>query len=152
VIVLRALAGFWGIHGCWGALKYMPLNLANCLLMTGPIPIAIAARFILKESMTKYDIASMFMSLAGIFVINNPFAEELDPTKAHNYWIGTMYALSALLANSIICLAMRHMRDGIHYTISPFWFSSGCTFISPLMQAYTLNQPQIENGEIVSSQ
>ena len=79
IIVFRALAGFWGIQGTWAAFRYMPLNLANCILMMGPIPIAIAARLILKESMRMYDIAAMIMSLAGIFIINNPFAEKLDP-------------------------------------------------------------------------
>mmetsp|Transcript_35751 Transcript_35751/g.54747 ORF Transcript_35751/g.54747 Transcript_35751/m.54747 type:complete len:83 (+) Transcript_35751:649-897(+) len=30
---------------------------------------------------------------------------------------------------------MRAMKEDIHYSISPFWFSIGCTFFAPLCSA-----------------
>jgi len=91
--------------------------------------------------MTKYDVLGMVMSFAGIVIINNPFADEQnkDVQKANDYWTGTLYAGSTLFASGFIALAMRYMRDGIHYTLSPFWFSSGCCFLSPFMFVLTSN-------------
>ena len=75
LIILRAVSGFVWLHGYWGAFKYMPLNVTTCILMTGPIPVAIFARIILKEQMSKYDIICMISSFIGILIINNPFSE-----------------------------------------------------------------------------
>ena len=140
-IVARALVGFWGLQGEWGAYKYMPLSITRCILMTGPIPAAFLAQYFLGEQMTKWDIITIASSLVGVMLINNPgnilnLEVQDDASKKHNYFVGTMYCLSTVIIGGAIPLLMRYMRKNIHYTISPFWFSSGCTFLSPLM--YTI--------------
>ena len=42
-IVARALIGFWGLQGEWGALKYMPISITRCIMMINPIPAAMLA-------------------------------------------------------------------------------------------------------------
>ena len=34
---------------------------------------------------------------------------------------------------------MRYMREGIHYSIGPFWFAAGCSFWSPIVHSIQLN-------------
>jgi len=55
-----------------------------------------------------------------------------------------MYALSSAIAGAFAGVVMRHMREGIHYTISPFWFSAGCSFLSPLM--FVLRQDESDEA------
>jgi len=48
-------------------------------------------------------------------------------------------------AFAILC--MRIMRDGIHYSISPFWFASGCTFWSSIVHMIQLNGSYYNDAE-----
>ena len=123
------------------------MNIATCILMTENIVVAIFASIILREPLSKYDFLSSVISFAGIVIINNPFVsvQDQDLQKAHDYWIGSLYAGSTLFAGGFIALAMRYMRDGIHHTLSPFWFSSGCCFLTPFMFIATSKSPTEEN-------
>jgi len=73
IIVFRALIGFGGVQGYWGAIKYMPLNIGSCICMATPIFTAILACIFLGERITKYDVISMVCAFAGVILINNPF-------------------------------------------------------------------------------
>jgi len=48
-----------------------------------------------------------------------------------------MYAISASVFNGSVAICMRYMRTGIHYSLSPFYFSVSCAIIAPFM--YSLN-------------
>ena len=42
-------------------------------------------------------------------------------------------------------ITKRLMKTGIHYSVSPFWFASGCTFWSPIAHiVYTQRRPPTE--------
>ena len=101
--------------------------------MTTPIPAAILAQYVLGEKMTKWDTITIVSALVGMTLINNPgnilnLEVQDAASKSHNYLVGTLYCLVTIIMAGIIPLLMRHMRKNIHYTISPFWFSLGCTF------------------------
>ena len=100
--------------------------------MTAPIPTAFLVHFFLKEQITKYDILSMVFAFGGVVMINDPFNAVEDPKKQSNYFVGTIYAIFASFFAACAGLCMRYMRDGIHASISPFWFAAGGTFYSPL--------------------
>lgn len=40
--------------------------------MTDPIPTAMLAQYFLKEKMSKWDMFTMFASIIGVVMINNP--------------------------------------------------------------------------------
>ena len=116
----------------WGSLKYMPVGLASTIFFTMPIWVVLIAYFLLKESITKYDILTLVTTFAGVVLINNPFEPQKEDAET-NYLYGTIYALTGSLGGAAALICMRVMRKNIHYSISPFWFASGCAFWSPIV-------------------
>ena len=67
----------------------------------------------------------------------------------HDFYIGTLWAMSNVLIGTIVPILMRYMRDGIHFSIGPFWFSAGLCFWSPILHT-VLTKPKVEDsGEII---
>ena len=117
---------------------YLPLNIATLFVMMTPISVAVVARIVLKEEMKYYDIISTVSSLVGIIIILDPFKDtEIETQKDRDYFTGTCFGISAVLCIGFISVFMRYMRDGIHYSLSPFWFSCSCTLLSPIVHAIT---------------
>jgi len=144
LLVFRALIGYMGIQGMWVSIKYMPVSVANCIFFTMPVWTALYAFIFIKEKLSWYDFMLIFLAFAGVIIINNPFeqvTEEIVDRK-QNVFIGSMFALSGALGGAFANLAMRIMRN-MHYSISPFWFASGCTFWSPIMHSITMNSAYI---------
>ena len=73
LIVFRAFVGFGGLTGSWGACKYMPVGIANCIFSTWVIYLAVMARIFLNEKLKFYDVIALVTSMIGVFLINNPF-------------------------------------------------------------------------------
>jgi len=69
----RAFIGYFGILGNWGAVKFMPVYMASCIVFTMPIWSSFMAFCLLKESVTKWDILALFFAFAGVLLINDPF-------------------------------------------------------------------------------
>ena len=133
VIVLRACMGFLGLVGWYGAFMYMPVSIAQSMNGIMPVFCSFLSFLILKESMSKYEILAMISGFIGVIVINDPFNTDVDPNSTHhNYLQGTGYIILSLIFGSGVTLCMRYMKD-IHYTISPFWFSIGCSTWSPIL-------------------
>lgn len=150
LIVFRACIGFFGLQGLWGAVRYMPVTVASCIFFTAPIWTALLAHCLFKESMSRWDIISIAASFLGVLIVNNPFAENNSESKRsfHDLLLGTIYAVTGALGCSAAFLCMRHMREGIHYTISPFWFASGCSFMSPLLFCFTHNADDKQSSTV----
>ena len=98
----------------------------------------------MKESLTIFDILSVFTGFSGILLINfNPWEKpDLSENKhkenqKKEYLIGTMFALIGALGAGFAAIVMRYMKEGIHYSISPFWFASGCCFFSSIVFTIT---------------
>lgn len=124
----------------WGSVKYMPVSTAGCIFFTMPIWVAVIAFFFLKEKLTKIDVTSLIMAFIGVIVINKPWDRASGETDDSEYsdkdiFIGTIYAVTGAIGGACALICMRIMRDGIHYSISPFWFASGCTFWSPFFHS-----------------
>lgn len=143
IIVFRALVGFFGIQGMWGSVKYMPVSTAGCIFFTMPMWTAFIAFVFLKEKLTYIDFLSLFMAFLGVLIINNPFgwgeSGDSGNDDENNIFLGTVYALTGAIGGACALICMRVMRVGIHYSISPFWFASGCTFWSPFFHSVQLN-------------
>ena len=133
----------------WGAVKYMPVTVASCIFFTMPIWTALFAQVLFKESMSKWDIFSMIASFIGVLIVNNPLSEFTGSERSfHDTLIGTIYALTGSFAGAAACLCMRHMRDGIHFSISPFWFASGGSFGSSILFGVFRNSEAKETSTI----
>jgi len=69
---LRASLGYFGLLGYSAAIKFMPLYLASTIHFTIPIWANFMAYFVLKESITIYDISASIFTFAGVLLINDP--------------------------------------------------------------------------------
>jgi len=134
IIVFRALIGYVGIQGLWASVKYMPVSTASCIFFTLPIWSALYAFVFIKEKLSWYDIVLLISAFIGVLIINNPWEETSEDSieQKQDILIGSAFALSGALGGAFAVLAMRIMRN-MHYSISPFWFASGCTFWSPIV-------------------
>lgn len=137
ILVFRALIGYLGVQGLWVSVKFMPVSTASCIFFTLPIWSALYAWIFIKENLNKADIGLMLFAFLGVIVINNPW-EEVDSSKLEekqNILIGSAFALSGAIFGAFAILCMRIMRN-MHYSISPFWFASGCTLWSPIVHSF----------------
>ena len=49
--------------------------------------------------------------------------------------IGTLFALSGALGGACANITKRIMKNGINFSVSPFWFAAGCSFWSPIVHS-----------------
>ena len=112
--------------------------------MTSPISASLFATCVLKEKITRYDVMSLVCSFTGVIIIINPFSSNStqipttnEAAKEYNYVKGGLFGIMASFFGGLIALCMRHMRDGIHYSLSPFWLSIACTIHAPIMHSLT---------------
>jgi drug/metabolite transporter (DMT)-like permease len=71
--VAWAFIVYFGILGNWGAVRFMPIYMSGCIVFTMPIWSSFMAFFILKESLSKYNVLGLFFTFAGVLIINDPF-------------------------------------------------------------------------------
>ena len=116
----------------------MPISIASCLNTTTPIWVSIIAYMYLGENLQSYDIFALVVSIIGVIIINNPQSDEIviDSTKTYysskDIFVGSVFALGGAFGGSIANICKRIMRKNIHYSISPFFWAVGCTFMSPM--------------------
>jgi drug/metabolite transporter (DMT)-like permease len=131
VILVRALVGYIGIQGYWASVKYVPVSTATCIFYTMPVWSTLYAFVYLKENIRWTDILLMIGAFCGVIIINEPWINTSDEEHT-NLLFGSVFALSGALAGAVAILCMRIMKD-IHFSVSPFWFAAGCTFLSPIV-------------------
>ena len=73
-LVLRSVSAFLGVSGFYLALQYTDLSKAPALYWTNPMMTAVIAYFVINESLNFVDWVAIFVSFAGILVIENPYA------------------------------------------------------------------------------
>ena len=119
----------------------MPVSIASSIFSMGPILTTVFASLFLKEIVTISDYISLILAFIGVIMVNNPFksADSNNELSTHNLFIGTVFALTGALAFSGAVLSMKMMSSGIHYSVSPFWYATGCTMLGSLMHFSFLN-------------
>ena len=103
-----------------------------------------------KETLSVYDVISILAAFLGVLIINNPWQDLFGDgniidgsTEDGNFIdskiyssrdkiIGSILALVGSFGAATAFLCMRIMKSEIHYSVSPFWFSIGCTTLSPV--------------------
>ena len=84
------------------AVKHMPLADARVLIFTAPVFTALLGRIFLKESISKFDLIAMLLSLAGVVLIGRPtflFGSLGKSSSSKTVWFPTLMAvLSACCA------------------------------------------------------
>ena len=132
----------------FSSVKYLPVSVAGCIFFTQPIWTAILAWIFAAEVLSVYDVISIFTAFVGVLIINSPWGDSKnlieggsDEDRAfidskvyssRDKLVGSSLALIGSFGAATAFLCMRIMKSEIHYSVSPFWFSIGCTTLSPI--------------------
>jgi drug/metabolite transporter (DMT)-like permease len=93
----------------------------------------------------------VFSAFAGVILINKPWHTPSDSEQysRRDILVGSSFALSGAICGAFALLCMRIMRNNIHYSISPFWFASGCCFCSPIVHMVQLNSSWYDENNML---
>lgn len=103
--------------------------------MTNPMWVALFSYIALGEKLSCLDFLSIFLAFLGVALVNDPFnwnGLEVAETSKRDTLIGVICCLIAAIGGAVSFVCMRLMRADIHFSVSPFWFSLGCTLLSPI--------------------
>ena len=142
IMLLRAFAGFGGVSGLFTAAKYIPMSLLTCILMTNPLFVSLLGYVILREKLSKTDYLAIVFAFFGIILINDPFGwvdqDTVEVKKKDNKLLGVMLTIMTSFSGAVAFICMRYMKTDIHFSIGPFWYSTGCTFFSGVFLIFIL--------------
>lgn len=93
--------------------------------------------------------------MLGVLIVTQPWNAmsnfEVGGFSKYQIIIGTVVTLTGAASGGVSLVSMRIMKD-IHYSISPFWFATGCAFYSPMFCIYSmsgLSNPVIYSWELI---
>lgn len=66
-------------------------------------------------------------------------------------FIGSCIALWGAVATGFVAICMRYMNKGIHYTISPFWYSCGCSVLGPIYHTFLISKSESYAERVATS-
>lgn len=98
----------------------------------------------MNEFISGWDVLALISSFAGVLIISSGADEDVAGakpalSKSQNIYIGTLICMLSALASGCSNTIMRYMREGIHYTTGPTYFSITCSLFSPFMIFYQLH-------------
>lgn len=131
LMIFRALGGFLGIGGMWSAVRYIPVSIASCIFKMQVFFAAILGHFFLKEYISCLDVFFMLIAFGGALIVDNPVGDH-DYESNNDIMTGMTFAFVGAIGGSVITLLMRHMKEGIHFSVSPFFFAAGCVLMTPM--------------------
>ena len=131
-VMLRAITGFGGIAGYFTATKLTSLSKATVLYWMNPIFTALYARIFLKEKLSYYDWAAIFLSFGGVVLLQNPFSQANVETKIDKTqdMLGSFIAIVGALSVGFAFMLMRKMADRVYFLVPPFYFALYSTIIT----------------------
>jgi drug/metabolite transporter (DMT)-like permease len=72
LLVLRGLAGFFGIYGMWYSMMYLPLADATVITFLAPSVAGYICHVVLHEPFTRREQIASYIALAGVVLIARP--------------------------------------------------------------------------------
>ena len=124
-LVLRGTVGVTTMTMSIYAIKHMPLADARVIFYTSPVHTAIIARIFLKESVSKFDVAAMILSIGGVVLIARPtflFGSQGEHSTSIQAWIPTLLAVLAALGAAVTATVTRKMSQEVGIRVVIFYF------------------------------
>lgn len=138
-LVLRGVTGFFGVFGMYFSLLYLSISDAVLITFLTPTVTVILAWVVLREKLTRMEIAGSVVSLAGVVLIVRPsflFGTIVEPSGAvesedpKQRLIATIVALIGVLGASAVYIIIRFIGSKAHAILSVSYFSMIVTIIS----------------------
>ena len=114
-LVLRALLGFAGLAGYYGAVVLLPLSDATTLHNVTPLLTALLAWRLLGERVGASTLVALACGIAGVLLIVHPSGAGLDP-------IGVALALAGAGCSALAYVTVRQLVRTEHALVIVFYF------------------------------
>ena len=132
-LLLRGISGTTALTLMIYALKHMPLADARVIFYTSPVFTAILGRIFLKESVSKFDVLAMILSIGGVILIGRPtflFGSLGENSGSKQVWVPTLFAVAAAFGSATSTVLTRKMSQEVGPRVVVFYFAVVGTIIS----------------------
>jgi drug/metabolite transporter (DMT)-like permease len=135
------------------SLKFIPFSKASIFFWTSPVFTAIIAHYHLKEHLSIFDWAAVFIAFFGILIIQDPFGKGAQDTSysMSDDLIGSALALFGSLCGSCVVISIRIIttRTKLHYMVIPMGFVLGNLALCPVFLFAKVFMMPVEQGNMI---
>ena len=123
-LFLRWLFGAIYFPCFYVSLKFLPSSKATMISNIHPLIGTIAAYFLLKESLNRFDIIAAFGAWGGVLVMNisKTDSNKVD-TSTELVTLGIILWWITTFLGAGVTLTIRQMNKHLHYIMNPSWFA-----------------------------
>jgi drug/metabolite transporter (DMT)-like permease len=140
LLVLRGLAGFFGLYGAYVSVQYLSLSDATVLTFITPILTGFSGAVFLREPLSLKETLAALCSFLGVVFISRPqFLFDspqgfLDPSEVMpaQRMLSVIAALIGVLGVIVSFLTLRAIGERAHILHPVASFSSQCVLVSTL--------------------
>ena len=125
-LLLRGLSGTTAMTLMIYAVKHMPLADARVIFYTSPVFTAILGRIFLKESVSKFDVLAMILSIGGVVLIGRPtflFGSLGEHSGSKQVWVPTLVAAASAFSSATSTVLTRKMSQEVGPRVVVFYFA-----------------------------
>lgn len=121
-LIVRGLCGSICMLLLMYSLKYIPAGDSDTILFISPIITIFLSIPLLGETITYVHIFAALCALTGSIIVASPSSDgEIAQIAASDRVVGSMFAITAAISNSITMVAVRKVVTSVH-----FIYSLGC--------------------------
>ena len=141
-LLLRGISGTTAMTLMVYAVKHMPLADARVIFYTSPVFTAILGRIFLKESVSKFDVLAMILSIGGVVLIGRPkflFGTDGENSGSKQVWVPTLFAVAAAFGAATSTVLTRKMSQEVGPRVVVFYFAvvgSVISFVGSLISGF----------------
>ncbi|KAL9958166.1 hypothetical protein ACROYT_G035142 [Oculina patagonica] len=124
-LLLRGATGTTAMTLMVYAVKHMPLADARVIFYTSPVFTAIFGRIFLKESVSKFDVIAMFLSIGGVVLIGRPtflFGSLGKASSDNQVLVPTLLAVTSAIFMALSIILIRKMSQEVGTRVVVFYF------------------------------
>ena len=124
-LVLRGVTGVTAMTLSIYTIKHMPLADARVIFYTSPVHTAILGRIFLKESISKFDVIAMLLSIGGVVLIARPtflFGSHREASGSTQVWIPAILAVVGAIGAAFSTILTRKMCQEVGIRVVIFYF------------------------------
>ena len=124
-LVLRGVTGVTAMTLSIYTIKHMPLADARVIFYTSPVHTAILGRIFLKESISKFDVIAMLLSIGGVVLIARPtflFGSHREASGSTRVWIPTLLAVVSAIGAAFSTILTCKMCQEVGIRVVIFYF------------------------------
>ena len=123
-LLLRGVTGVTGMALSIYAVKHMPLADQRVIFYTSPVYTAILGRIFLKESVSKFDLVAMLLSIGGVVLIARPtflFGSLGESSSTAQIWVPTLLAVTSAICHACSIVLTRKISKAVGTRVVVFY-------------------------------